>query len=190
MSHVMCHMSHVMCHMPQTFMIFYFNFLFHLFIFCSKWWSLSVEGLLSTKPSCCSLVNFWHFRSLWSFLTIFWFLVFFMGSWIFFLFFGVGFFWIFFCIYFLDFFFWLFLTFLDFWIFRTFLKFLGFLGDFFGILFKVTMFITKSYQGHYWTPKIAENGPKHHNKHFFCPKGKKSLGWRPKPSAGARSRPA
>ena len=41
---------------------------------------------------------------------------------------------------------------------------------FFGILFKVTKVTTKSYQGTYWTPKIAKNGPKQHNKLFFCPK--------------------
>ena len=35
---------------------------------------------------------------------------------------------------------------------------------------------TKSYQGYYWTPKIAQNWPKWHNKLFFCPKDKKSLG--------------
>ena len=35
MSHVTCHVSHVMCHM----------------FFWTKWWSLSVEGLLSTRPT-------------------------------------------------------------------------------------------------------------------------------------------
>ena len=67
---------------------------------------------------------------------------------------------------------WLFWTFfgsLDF------LKFSGFLGDFFfWIPFKITKVTTKSYQGYYWTPKIAKNGPKPHNKFFFCPKGKKA----------------
>ena len=46
----------------------------------------------------------------------------------------------------------------------------------FGIPFKVTKVSTKSYQGYYWTPKNARNWPKQHNKVFFCPKGKKSLG--------------
>ena len=59
-----------------------------------------------------------------------------------------------------------------------------------GIPFKVTKVTTKSYQGYYWIPKIAKNWPKQHNKPFFCPKGTKSFGQRPKPSAGARSRPA
>ena len=43
----------------------------------------------------------------------------------------------------------------------------------------VTKVTTKSYQGYYWTPKNAKNGPKQHNKPFFCPKGKKSLGRSP-----------
>ena len=38
--------------------------------------------------------------------------------------------------------------------------------------------------------KYCQKGPKQHNKLFFCSKGKKSLGRRPKPSSGARSRPA
>ena len=50
---------------------------------------------------------------------------------------------------------------------------------FFGILVKVTKVATKSYQGYYWTPKNAKNGPKKHNKLFFCPKGKKCLGRSP-----------
>ena len=45
----------------------------------------------------------------------------------------------------------------------------------------VTNVTTKSYQGYYWTPKIAKSGPKQYNTLFFCPKGKKSLGRRPKP---------
>ena len=64
----------------------------------------------------------------------------------------------------------------------------NFFLDFFGF-FKVTKVTTKSYQGYYRAPKIVKNWPKQHNKLFFCPKGKKSLGRRPKPSAGARSRP-
>ena len=46
--------------------------------------------------------------------------------------------------------------------------------DFFFIPFKVTKVTIKIYQGNYWTPKIAKNGPKQHNKLFFC-RGKKSL---------------
>ena len=61
---------------------------------------------------------------------------------------------------------------------------------FFGIPFKITNVTTKRYQGYYWILKIDKNGPKQRNKLFFCPKGKKSLGLRPKPSAGDRSRPA
>ena len=82
---------------------------------------------------------------------------------------------------FLDFF----LDFLDFLGFLYFWKFLEifwiFLGffRFFGIPFKVTNVTTKSYQGYYWTPKNAKNGPKQHNNLFFCPKGKKSLGRSP-----------
>ena len=46
----------------------------------------------------------------------------------------------------------------------------GFNG-FFAPFPKVT---TKSYQGYYWKPKVAKNGPKQHNKVFLYPKGKKS----------------
>ena len=35
---------------------------------------------------------------------------------------------------------------------------------FFGIPLKITKVRTKSYQGYYWAPKIAKNGPKQHNK--------------------------
>ena len=38
---------------------------------------------------------------------------------------------------------------------------------FFGIPFKVTKVTTKSYQGYYFTPKIAKNGPKQHIRLFF-----------------------
>ena len=44
---------------------------------------------------------------------------------------------------------------------------------FFGIAFKVTKVTTESYQGYYWVPKIAKNGPKQHNKLSFVPKGQK-----------------
>ena len=68
--------------------------------------------------------------------------------------------------------------FLDFLKFFEYFFFFGFFW-FFGIPFKVTKVTTKSYQGYYWTPKNAKNGPKQHNKLFFCPKGKKSLGRSP-----------
>ena len=43
---------------------------------------------------------------------------------------------------------------------------------FFGISFKVTKVTNKSYQGYYWTPKIAKNGPKQQNKLFFARRAK------------------
>ena len=46
MSRVTCHVSRVTCHMS-------------LFFFQTKWWSLSVEGLLSTGPTPSSLGNGW-----------------------------------------------------------------------------------------------------------------------------------
>ena len=119
--------------------------------------------------------HFWQFLDFLGFLWIFWIFLDFLGFfWIFWIFFG---------------FFWFFGRFLDFWIFWIFLKFLDFFWIFFFLVI-VTNVTTKSYQGYYWTPKIAKNGPKQYNKLFFCPKGKKSLGRRPKPSAGARSKPA
>ena len=64
--------------------------------------------------------------------------------------------------------FWTFLYF-----FLDFLKFFGlFLGFFwfFGVPFKVTKVTTKSYQGHYWTPKIAQKkGQNSIISSFFCP---------------------
>ena len=53
-----------------------------------------------------------------------------------------------------------FLDFLKF--FKIFWIFFGFFC-FFAIPFKVTKVTTKSYQGYYWTLKMAKNGPKHHN---------------------------
>jgi hypothetical protein len=52
---------------------------------------------------------------------------------------------------------------------------------FFGkkIFKKNTEVTTKSYQGYYWTQKIAKNGPTQQKKPFFGPKGKKALGQRP-----------
>ena len=126
--------------------------------------------------------DFWIF---WPFLTILDFFWFFIDFWIFF-----GFFCFFFGFFgfFLDF-----LEFLDFFEFLDFLKFLDifFFFWFFRIFWtpcKFTMVTTKSYQGYYWTPKNAKSWPKQHNKPLFCLKGKKSLGRRPKPSAGARNR--
>ena len=58
-----------------------------------------------------------------------------------------------------------FLCFRYFWIFQNNLDFFVFFC--FGILFKVTKVTTKCYQGYYWTPEIAKNGPKQHNKLFF-----------------------
>ena len=53
---------------------------------------------------------------------------------------------------------------------------------FFWIPFKVTKVTTKSYHGYYWTQKIAKKmGQNRIISSFFCPKGKKSLGWRLKP---------
>ena len=49
---------------------------------------------------------------------------------------------------------------------------------FFVIPFKVTKVTTKRYQGYYWTPNIAKNMPKQHNKILFCQKSKNSLGKR------------
>ena len=47
--HVACHVLHVTCHMSRvTCHIFFF--------FWTKWWSLSVEGLLSTRPTPSSLL--------------------------------------------------------------------------------------------------------------------------------------
>ena len=45
-SHVTCHVSHVTCHGSR----------FFLLLFWTKWWSLSVEGLLSTGPTPSSLL--------------------------------------------------------------------------------------------------------------------------------------
>ena len=68
--------------------------------------------------------------------------------------------------------FWIFLMFFFFYFFDFFLIF-GFLWTFW-ILFKVTEVTTKSYQGYYWTPKNAKNGPKQHNKLFFARRAKKA----------------
>ena len=135
-------------------------------------------------------MNFWDFLR---FFRIFGFLT---NVEIFYILGGLWILWIFLLLIFLDFldffvcFFWIFWIFLDFWIFWNFWFFFGFFGFFWfvGIPFKVTNVTTKSYQGYYWTPKIAKNGPKQHNNLFFARKGKKKR--RPKASTGARSRPA
>ena len=46
-SHVICHVSHSMCHISC---VTVFNLLY-IFSFWNKWWSLLVEGLLSTGPT-------------------------------------------------------------------------------------------------------------------------------------------
>ena len=52
-SHVTCHMSHVICHMSRV-----TCHVSHVLIFFfTKWWSLSVEGLLSTGPTPSSFLN-------------------------------------------------------------------------------------------------------------------------------------
>ena len=67
--------------------------------------------------------------------------------------------------------------------FFRFLNFCIFFGIFlfFGIFFKVTKVTTKSYQGYYWTPKIAKNVPKQHIKLVFSRKAKRASaeGWSP-----------
>ena len=45
MSHVACHVSCVTCHLSHV------TFFFFFFFFWTKWWSLLVEGLLSTEPT-------------------------------------------------------------------------------------------------------------------------------------------
>ena len=54
--HVMCHVSHVTCPVSRV------NFFF-FFFFWTKWWSLSVEGLLSKGSTLSSLLScsfFWR----------------------------------------------------------------------------------------------------------------------------------
>ena len=81
-------------------------------------------------------------------------------------FFNVFFYFIFFFIFFLS---------LDlFEIFWNFCIFFWFLG----LTFKVTKVTTTNYQGYYWTPKIAKNCPKQHNKLFFCRKAQTGLRWK------------
>ena len=59
----------------------------------------------------------------------------------------------------------------------------------FCILFKDTKTTTQSYQDNYWTKKWPKMG-QNIIISSFLPEGQKNLGWRLKPSAGARSRPA
>ena len=49
MSRVTCHMSRVTCHMSRAIYLFFFIYLFIFFFVRTKWWSLSVEGLSSTR---------------------------------------------------------------------------------------------------------------------------------------------
>ena len=44
----MCHVSRVTCHVSHFFLFIFLFFIFFLNFFLAKWWSLSVEGLLST----------------------------------------------------------------------------------------------------------------------------------------------
>ena len=53
---VTCHMSHVMCHVSH---VKYHNY---YYFFVTKWWSLSVEGVLSTGPTRSSLGYILPFR--------------------------------------------------------------------------------------------------------------------------------
>ena len=53
MLHVMCHVSCVTCHVSNVTCI-----IIIFFIFFTNWWSLSVEGLLSTGPTPSSLLYF------------------------------------------------------------------------------------------------------------------------------------
>ena len=63
-SHVMCQMSRVRCHMScVTCYNIYIYFLADLFFF-TKWWSLSVEGLLSMGPTPSSSQR-WGLASRW-----------------------------------------------------------------------------------------------------------------------------
>ena len=86
------------------------------------------------------------------------------------------------------------LEFLDFfWIFRFFgfFRFLGFflldfLLDFFKLTIRLLLKVTEVPTEHQKLPKRSENSIKT----LFCPKGKKRLGRRPKPSTGARNKPA
>ena len=50
-SRVTCHVSHVTCHVSQLFFVFVFLSFFFIEKKLKKWWSLSVEGLLSTGPT-------------------------------------------------------------------------------------------------------------------------------------------
>ena len=55
MSHVACHLSRVMCHMSHV--------TSHRYFFLTNWWSLSVEGLLSTGPTPSSLGLYDYLKS-------------------------------------------------------------------------------------------------------------------------------
>ena len=67
MSHVMCHVSHVTCHVSH---VTCHVLLVTFFLFLTKLWSLSVEGLLSTGPTPSSFLMFWNILE--GFLGFFW----------------------------------------------------------------------------------------------------------------------
>ena len=62
MSHVTCHVSHVTCHMSRVTChmscVTCHMSPFFLLLFPTKWWSLSVEGMLSTGPTPSSFDRF------------------------------------------------------------------------------------------------------------------------------------
>ena len=86
------------------------------------------------------------------------------------------------------------LFFFDIWIFWNFLKKFGFSLDFFGFLefllklLRLLLKVTKVATGHQKLSKMGRNSIL--SFFFFARRAKKSLGRRPKPTAGARSRPA
>ena len=57
MSHVACHMSHVTCHVSHV--ICHMSHVFKKNL--TKWWSLSVEGLLSTGPTLSNFIWCWQY---------------------------------------------------------------------------------------------------------------------------------
>ena len=76
----MCHVLHVTCHVSPVIVIFYFLFIKKKIIITTflmkkftKWWSQSVEGLLSKGPTPSSFIHKWiHcWRCYWKpFLTV------------------------------------------------------------------------------------------------------------------------
>ena len=105
-----------------------------------------------------------RFLDFWPVLTIFWFLGFLCIFWIILDFFDFFLLLIFFCCWFF-YFFW----------------------GFFSKLLRLLLKFTKVTTGHQKSSIMGQNSMVHV---FFCLKGKNNLGRRPKPFAGARSRPA